>query len=225
MNSIAFIRTTLAPLLGKHVLDIGCGKGALAAALSTDGARVTGVDPSPEALTKAREAAPQASFETASAEGLPFADGTFDAAIFSNSLHHVPVPAIGEALAEARRVVKPGGHIVVVEPLVTGTFDTVLKLINDETDIRAAAQGALRDLDRDAGFQRLSSITFTSRETYSDFEAFVARATSADPEHRLPIVAQNRAAIEAAFLRHATPNERGVPFLDHNLKADAFLVR
>ena len=224
MDAVDFIRTTLAPLAGKRVLDIGCGKGALAAALSADGAQVTGVDPASTALDEARRAAPAATFEVASAEALPFAPRAFDAAILLNALHHVPVATMGAALVEASRVTEQGGCIIVIEPLITGSFNAVLKLIDDETDIRAAAQAAVQSFERDPAIQPLSSITFTRKEFVPDFAGFIVRATSADPS-RLEVVARRRAEIEDAFRQHAVLEGAGRYRFDQPLKADAFRVR
>ena len=219
-DSLSFVRRHLAPLAGKRVLDIGCGKGGPAKALSAEGARVTGVDPVESALVEARKAAPAATFECSGAEALPFADETFDAAIFLNALHHVPVPHMRRALAEARRVTKGRGFVIVVEPLAQGSFNDVLKLIDDETLIRAQAQDALVDMAETEGFELVESLTFTRRETYDGFDTFVVRATSADPA-RDAVVAQDRARIEAAFHRFATL-EGECYRLDQPLKADAF---
>src|SRR5438477_183685 len=68
-------------LLARRVLDVGCGTGNLAAALAARGARVWGVDPSPEMLAIARRKAPRgAGFREGRAEALPFRDGWFDRA-------------------------------------------------------------------------------------------------------------------------------------------------
>lgn len=218
-DSLSFVRRHLAPLAGKRVVDIGCGKGAAAKALCAEGARVTGVDPAEAALVEARKTAPGATFECSGAEALPFADETFDAAIFLNALHHVPVTHMRQALAEARRVTKRGGFVLVVEPLAQGSFNDVLKLIDDETFIRAQAQEALADMAETEGFEPVESLTFTRRETYDGFDTFVVRATSADPA-RDAVVARERARIEAAFHRFAAL-EGDRYRLDQPLKADA----
>jgi len=108
---MSVIEEALAPLAGKHVLDIGCGGGVLARSLSNRGARVAGVDPNLEALAFARQAVPTGTFYQAGAEAMPFADRSFDGAIFLNSLHHVPKHAMDRALREAARVTKPAGPI------------------------------------------------------------------------------------------------------------------
>lgn len=218
-DSLSFVRRHVGPLAGKHVLDIGCGKGGAAKALSAEGALVTGVDPARAALVEAQAVAPAATFEYSGAEALPFADERFDAAIFLNSLHHVPPDQMRTALEEARRVTKRGGLVIVVEPLAQGSFNDVLKLIDDETRIRALAQEALVEAAEEVEFEPVESLTFTRRETYDGFETFVVRATSADPA-RNAVVARDRARIEAAFRRFAV-REGDRYGLDQPLKADA----
>jgi len=89
-----------------------------------------------EALTLARKAVPKGRFHEAGAEALPFANDSFDGAIFLNSLHHVPKLAPLRALEEAARVVEPAGPIVVVEPLAEGSFFAALRPVEDEATRR-----------------------------------------------------------------------------------------
>lgn len=93
--------------------DVGCGTGALAhAVLATeDPARVLGVDPSEAYLAAARRPAAGGPFEAAlgSATTIPAADGQFDRVVSALVLNFVPRP--DEALAEMRRVTRPGGLI------------------------------------------------------------------------------------------------------------------
>ena len=96
----------------KRVLDVGCGTGALAAALADrGGAKVWGVEPSPEMRDVARARLPAASASAdGTAEALPFRDGWFDAVVFSLVIHLVDRD---RALGEAARVLAPGGRVVV----------------------------------------------------------------------------------------------------------------
>jgi ubiquinone/menaquinone biosynthesis C-methylase UbiE len=55
-------------------------------------------------------------------ERLPFAAAAFDLVLLFNSLHHVPVDRQGAALAEAARVLRPGGDLLVAEPLAEGPW-------------------------------------------------------------------------------------------------------
>ena len=89
------------------MLDIGCGEGELARHLPADG--WVGVDNSPAMLERAPEGA-----VLGEAEALPFRDGSFGSAALLYVLYHLPDPA--RALAEAGRVLRPGGLIAVAAP-------------------------------------------------------------------------------------------------------------
>lgn len=93
---------------GEEILDLGCGDGQLTRRIAATGARVTGVDASPEMLVAARSRGIDA--REASAESLPFADGSFDA-VFSNAVLHW-VRGQDAMMAEVRRVLKPNGRFV-----------------------------------------------------------------------------------------------------------------
>jgi ubiquinone/menaquinone biosynthesis C-methylase UbiE len=100
-------------LLGRRVLDVGCGTGRFVAALAGR-AKAWGVDPSPEMLDVARARAPGAGFKLGTAEELPFKDGWFERATMWLVSHLVDRP---RAFAEVRRVIAPGGRFVLT------TFD------------------------------------------------------------------------------------------------------
>jgi 2-polyprenyl-6-hydroxyphenyl methylase/3-demethylubiquinone-9 3-methyltransferase len=104
---------TLAP--GARVLDIGCGSGWFSQALDSAGFTVSGVDVAGEALRRARERCPGVEFALAGERGeLPFATGCFDAAWLGDVLEHVQ-DGLG-LLAEAHRVLVPGGLLVASTP-------------------------------------------------------------------------------------------------------------
>jgi ubiquinone/menaquinone biosynthesis C-methylase UbiE len=107
---------------GDSVLDVGCGTGTLAIAAKRQvGATGTvyGIDASPEMLAsaekKARKAGVDVVLQTALAQALPFPDGRFDAVLSTVMLHHLPRKARQQCAAEMRRVLKPGGRMLVVE--------------------------------------------------------------------------------------------------------------
>ncbi|WP_327177209.1 class I SAM-dependent methyltransferase [Streptomyces sp. NBC_01335] len=96
---------------GARVLDVGTGTGAVAVAACARGAVVTAVDAEPDMVKSATEAAPAADVHVALLPELPFADGEFDAVAANFVLNHVGRPR--KALAELRRVTRPGGRIAV----------------------------------------------------------------------------------------------------------------
>jgi ubiquinone/menaquinone biosynthesis C-methylase UbiE len=99
------------------VLDVGCGAGHLAEAMHDQGATdVWGVDPCPYALTVAAARVPGIRFTQGLAEDTGFASGRFDGLGVCFVLHELPRAALEQALAEFRRVLRPGGTLVIAEP-------------------------------------------------------------------------------------------------------------
>ena len=97
-------------LSGAHrLLDVACGPGYLAAAAMGRGATAQGLDFSAEMVAVARTAYPDLVVTEGDTEELPYGDGTFDAVVSSFGVHHIPRPDV--ALAECRRVLKPGARI------------------------------------------------------------------------------------------------------------------
>lgn len=94
---------------GTQVLDLCCGMGLVTAAAARRAAASTGVDFSSAMLAEARQAHPNPRFDEGDAEALPYPDGSFDAVVANLGIHHVPRP--GKAVAEALRVLRPGGRL------------------------------------------------------------------------------------------------------------------
>jgi SAM-dependent methyltransferase len=105
---------------GKAVLEYGCGTGSCAFELAAAGARVAGIDISPEGIAQARARAQaegvsgRLRLEVMDAEALEFPAGSFDLVCGSGILHHLDLE---RALAELCRVLRPGGRAVFFEPL------------------------------------------------------------------------------------------------------------
>jgi ubiquinone/menaquinone biosynthesis C-methylase UbiE len=104
--------TSRGELVGRRVLDVGCGTGRLAAALHELGSRVWGVDPSPQMVAEARKRGVNA--KLARAEQLPFKEGWFERAVLWLTVHLLDRP---RAFGELRRVLAEEGRIVIA------TFD------------------------------------------------------------------------------------------------------
>ena len=97
----------------QRVLDVGCGAGATSRWLLDRGHDACGVDSSPASLEHAADLVPAASLYRGDADALPFADDSFDGVLLLDLLEHTDDLA---ALAEARRVVRPGGWVLVSVP-------------------------------------------------------------------------------------------------------------
>jgi SAM-dependent methyltransferase len=98
---------------GDRVLDVGTGSGIAAIVAAGRGARVTGIDPTPALLDRARDnaglAGVEALWQEGVAEGLPFPDESFD--IVLSQYAHMFSAAPEQAASEMLRVLKPGGRI------------------------------------------------------------------------------------------------------------------
>lgn len=98
-----------------RVADIGCGVGALHRALAPISSQIFGCDPSRECLAQAAQANPAALYTEADASALPWADDTVDAALAVCVMHHIEKPKRLAALDEMRRIVRPGGLVILIE--------------------------------------------------------------------------------------------------------------
>jgi SAM-dependent methyltransferase len=101
---------------GERVLDVGTGTGVVAVTAARAGARVDGLDLTPELLEQARQNAriaqqPEIVWTEGDAENLPYPDATFD--VVTSQFGHIFAPRPDVAVAEMRRVLKRGGRIAV----------------------------------------------------------------------------------------------------------------
>ena len=178
----------LAP--GEAVLDVGCGTGSLALAAKRrvgDEGTVVGFDASPEMIALAdRKAARERAdvrFETAAAERLPLADGTFDAVLATLMLHHLPGPVRRECAREAIRVLKPGGRMLAVDfSMPSPRKGGLLARLHRHGGVSVDKMVALL---RDAGFR----IEETGSVGVSDLQYVLATSPlpDAEPDESTPV--------------------------------------
>lgn len=152
-----------------RVLEIGCGTGAVIRVLADhpDVAEAVGVDPSGVFIAKAREmgtALGDVAFEVGDGRALRFADRDFDAVVLHTALCHIPEPE--RVLAEASRVLRPGGTLAVCD----GDYATITVALGDSDPLQCCVEAVKAAFINDlwlvrrlpalllsAGFQLLSS--------------------------------------------------------------------
>ncbi|NYI05054.1 methyltransferase domain-containing protein [Allostreptomyces psammosilenae] len=164
---------------GQRAVDVGSGIGRAVAELAGTGVRAVGLEPDEAMVRLARERFPDDRFPTAGfrvgrAERLPFDDGSMDGYRAERVLHLLADPAV--ALAEARRVLRPGGRVVLLGPDLSmaaldaddaATTAAVVAAHADGVPSPRAAR-AFRRLLLDAGFVDVEVEAHT--ELHTDFQ-------------------------------------------------------
>jgi SAM-dependent methyltransferase len=167
-----------------RALDVGCGTGALTAALTErlGEANVCAVDPSEPFAEACRTRLPGVEVLVASAEALPFADQTFDATLAQLVVNFMGDPEAG--VREMARVTRPGGIVASCVwdypgemTLLRAFWDAAREVapeeaaVADERDIMQwCAEGELAELWRDAGLGAVRFGGLVVRANYADFE-------------------------------------------------------
>ena len=168
----------LVPLAAQDIIELGCGAARLARELLAryPATRVTGLEV--DAIQHARNLAAPAErlrFIAAGAQAIPLPDAQFDLALMLKSLHHVPQSIMDQALAEVHRVLRPGGHLYVSEPVFAGALNEITRLFNDEQAVRAAAQAALDRALATGAWAQVAERRFDMPAHFADFAAFERR--------------------------------------------------
>jgi ubiquinone/menaquinone biosynthesis C-methylase UbiE len=123
----------------REVLDVGCGTGALLrrAAGRFPAAELVGVDIADQMIEQARTREPRARFLCASAARLPFDDNSFRLVVSTLSFGFWPHPA---GLAEIRRVLAPGGHVVLADLFGVGWLRRLRRAVGDRYPMFTAGE-------------------------------------------------------------------------------------
>lgn len=148
----------LGDLTGRTVIDMGCGSGRAVGELAERGAHAVGVDVDPEMIAVARERWPAGEFHVGNATELPFETGSATYYRADKVLHVLDDPA--RAVAEARRVLTPGGRAVLLGQdwdliaIDSDQPETTRRLVHAKADSLPSPRVArrYRNLLLDAGF-------------------------------------------------------------------------
>jgi 2-polyprenyl-6-hydroxyphenyl methylase/3-demethylubiquinone-9 3-methyltransferase len=140
---------------GDRVLDLGCGDGAFTAVLADAGTDVVGAEVAQAALERARRAHPGLPLELVAVDGpLPFGDQAFDLVWASEVIEHVA--DTGPWLSEVRRVLAPGGRLLITTPshgrlrLALGGIEPYSEPLGDHLHLYSRV--SLRGLLQEFGF-------------------------------------------------------------------------
>ena len=198
---------------GGCCVDVGCGTGELARWLAGRGARVVGIErPAMAALARQKPAVGAERYVAGGGERLPVRSGWADAVLFLASLHHVPPPSMREALAECRRVLRPGGTAIVVEPVAEpGSYYEVTRLADEEADLRRLAEEALQAVE-EIGMAPIARELFYVERSFDDYTQLVSVAVEED----------GRRGVVLAQAREVTTRmaaAAGVPFDDFRFRS------
>ena len=116
---------------GSKVLDVGCGTGVVAITAARGGAKVTGLDLTPELVARAKEnialAMVEIDLHEGDAEALPFADGIFDVVVSTYGCMFTPDHS--RTASEMLRVTRPGGRIGMANWTPQGFIGRLFKVI------------------------------------------------------------------------------------------------
>lgn len=172
------VLSDLVPLEGLRIIELGCGNARLARQLldTYPTSHVTGLEV--DERQHAKNLAVQQerlSFVAAGAQAVPFADASFDLALMLKSLHHVPLRLLDQALTEVARVLCPGGLLYVSEPVYDGPLNEIVRIFNDEGEVRAAAQAAVDRALAHGPWQQVDERWFDMPVHYADFNEFEQR--------------------------------------------------
>jgi SAM-dependent methyltransferase len=170
-----------------NYLDVGCGSGLAAQLAAERGAKVSGIDAAENLLAIARSRIPAGQFRVADLEELPFADNTFDVVTGFNSFQYAANP--DAALAQAKRVAKPEGAVVIVtwgkpEGMEFATFMTALKSLlppppsGTPGPFALSDEHALREFAAKAGLAPIEVVDVDSPFYYTDLSTALRGLTS-----------------------------------------------
>jgi len=172
---------------GAAYLDIGCGAGMAAQMAAERGAQVSGIDAAEPLLEIARERTPGGDFRSGDIESLPFADQSFDVVTGFNSFQYAANPNV--ALAEARRVAKSRGQVVIMtwgqpEGMPAASLVAALRPLMPPPPLGAPGpfalsdETALRKFAADAGLHPIDVFDVESPFHYADLDTGIRALNS-----------------------------------------------
>ncbi len=185
----AAITTRIADALGdepyERVLDVACGPGILASLLAPKARCLVGIDFTRKPLLLARdhcraEGISNGFWLRGVAERTPLRSGSFDAAVLRLALHHFEKPA--QVLEEVRRLLRPGGRLVVLDILTTedrqsAQLHNAIERLRDPSHTSFSSASQLIDSITVAGFELSCEQTWVTPRSFDDWAQIIADPT------------------------------------------------
>jgi SAM-dependent methyltransferase len=199
-------------------LDVGCGPGLAAQVFAQQIANVSGIDASAAFVAIARQRLPGRDFRLGEMEALPHGDAAFDVVTSFNAIQYAASPR--NALAEARRVLRPGGTIVIAtwglpqDCEAAGHLKALGSLMPPPPPgapgpFALSDEASLRALAADAGFAPVAVADVACPWTYPDLETALRGMLSAGPAERAirnSGMERARDAVAASIAAYASPS-------------------
>lgn len=159
-----------------RIADLGAGEGVISQLLARNAEFVHCIDNSPKMVEFGRKLAEQhgirnLEYKLGDLEDVPLADASVDIALLSQALHHAPHPE--KALAEAHRILKPGGRLALLD-LRRHNFEKARELYHDYW--LGFSENALADMLAKAGFKNISVEVVARESEEPRFETLLAVA-------------------------------------------------
>lgn len=176
-EDLQLLAARIAASPGAVVLDLGCGAGHASYAVAPHAASVVACDPTPEMLEVVKRAGRGRGCENitttlASAEALPFGSASFDWIVSRFSAHHwSDVPS---ALRQMRRVLKPGGRVLLIDTVgeespLLDTYLQSVELLRDTSHIRNYSPREWLNMFREAGFAAAIELRWAVRLEFANW--------------------------------------------------------
>ena len=204
----------LLPLENAKVLELGCGAAWITRhfAARYPGSRfiATEVDQRQHEKNLRQPYPDNLTFLFGGAEAIQAADESIDVVWMLKSLHHVPERLMPEAMKEITRVLKPGGLAYFSEPVYSGAFNDLMRLIHDEKIVREKAFLSLRHLVHSGDMQLQGEYFFNVPGCYESWAQFEDRFLNIT-HTPLSIDRARYERVRQTFLSHMGP--RGAEFL------------
>lgn len=206
--------SALAATVHDRVLEVACGPGIVAAAIAPRVGELVCIDATAKMIDLARKrlqdgGVANALFLEGLAEALPFSAGSFAAVVTRLSLHHFAVvPAV---LAEFRRVLQPGGQLLVADIVSSpdeqeSRLHNSLEQLRDPSHVRMLSRDELFALLQSSGFEPVAWESWEQQRTFSEWARIVA-----DPTRTAPLLeimrTLSQAGLEAGIRMRATDGD------------------